>query len=80
VLAAVQASVLRTDRSAAAGLDRVCAQRLHRPLRDGRQVRGWTNLMACCEFGSIQARDAFSSEARTAVGTSIATNRSAENR
>ena len=27
VLAAVQASVLRTDRSAAAGLDRVCAQR-----------------------------------------------------
>jgi hypothetical protein len=27
VLATVQASVLRTDRSAAAGLDRVCAQR-----------------------------------------------------
>jgi hypothetical protein len=27
VLAAVQASVLRTDRFAAAGLDRVCAQR-----------------------------------------------------
>jgi hypothetical protein len=27
VLAAVQASVLRTDRCAAAGLDRVCAQR-----------------------------------------------------
>lgn len=38
VLAAVQASALRTDRSAAAGLDRVCAQRMSEPLRDGRRT------------------------------------------
>jgi hypothetical protein len=37
VLAAVQASVLRTDRCAAAGLDRVCAQRTREHLRDGQK-------------------------------------------
>ena len=57
MLAAVQASVLRTDRSAAAGLDRVSAQRTREHLRDGQaETFQGCNLR---EFGPIQTRVVF---------------------
>lgn len=56
VLAAVQASVLRTDRCAAAGLHGVCGQRTSEPLCDGRQ--GCSRIEVAANLRRIQARDA----------------------